>query len=320
MNTFSLRETEPVFDRIRKDPRARVIRNIVLLLLVFVALWISDVIVQTLGSIVVMIPKMIASMATGNPLQPEELNIGMREALFFTIGCIVVCLIFSLAIERRKARTLGLTKRHCVRDYLIGAVLGVAMMGAAVMIEWAGGGVRFVEVVKEIPVVSMIIYFIGWIIQGFSEELMFRGVYMMSTGTHHKPVTAVVISSVLFACAHLGNDGISFFAMVNLILFGVFAAIYFLRTDSIWGIAAIHSMWNAAQGNVFGFKVSGNEIPETFLRFAQTDGHTWLNGGAFGPEGGAAVTIVLLTGIVIMFLLPQRKAEDAIATQAAAEE
>jgi hypothetical protein len=25
MNTFSLRETEPVFDRIRKDPRARVI-------------------------------------------------------------------------------------------------------------------------------------------------------------------------------------------------------------------------------------------------------------------------------------------------------
>ena len=38
MNTFSLRETEPVFDRIRKDPRARVIRNIVLLLLVFAAL------------------------------------------------------------------------------------------------------------------------------------------------------------------------------------------------------------------------------------------------------------------------------------------
>lgn len=314
MRTLSLNETEPVFARIRADSRVRVIRNAVLMVLVFLLVLLTDMLLQIVTFIVIRIGFGFAEGATGEPVELSE-SVSMIVSLFFTTGCILLCFLFCRLIEGRKIRTMGLTKQHMLRDYLIGTLTGIGMMGAAVLLIWAGGGAEYIGAVKDIPPVTMLLFVLGWAVQGFSEELCFRGFCMMSLGTHHKPVTAVSVSAVLFAAAHLLNSGISVWAVINLTLFGIFAALYFLRTDSIWGIAALHSFWNMAQGNIFGLKVSGIDIPETFLRFSQTAGHTWLNGGEFGPEGGAAVTLVLTAGIVIVWLLPQRSAEIGIAAR-----
>ena len=37
-------------------------------------------------------------------------------------------------------------------------------------------------------------------------------------------------------------------------------ALYMLKTDNIWGVAALHGAWNFAQGNLVGVAVSGQDL------------------------------------------------------------
>jgi hypothetical protein len=48
---------------------------------------------------------------------------------------------------------------------------------------------------------------------------------------------------------------------------------------------------------------------ESVLRVVNGDGAWWVNGGAFGLEGGLAVTAVLAAGLVVLLLM--RTAEPA---------
>lgn len=88
--------------------------------------------------------------------------------------------------------------------------------------------------------------------------------------------------------------------IVNLLLYSLFAAFYALREGSLWGVCAFHSAWNWAQGNFFGLAVSGNQADGGMLFDLMEVGPDWFTGGAFGPEGGLAVTLMLLVGIAIM--------------------
>jgi len=306
-NSIRLTEARPVFTRVRQEPKQRVIKSTVLNLLIFLSFEIINQMTQAVILNIAMIPALIRAYRETGTAEIDLSSAGsLLLMLFLTAVCIALCFVYCLAIEHRSIRSMGLTRKKALSDYLIGAGVGILMMSAAVLISWAGGGLSFSGTETRIPFGYMLAFLCAWMIQGFSEELNFRGYFMMTVGTHHSPLAAVGISSVLFSAAHLFNDGISFFAVCNLTLFGLFAALYFLRTDSIFGVAALHSMWNAAQGNLFGLNVSGIEIPATIFRFVQNDGHTWLNGGAFGPEGGAAVTLVLAVGIAAVFFLPQR--------------
>lgn len=72
-------------------------------------------------------------------------------------------------------------------------------------------------------------------------------------------------------------------------------------------VGAIHSVWNLVQGNVYGIKVSGMETSCTMFSSAMTDGKELINGGAFGLEGGLAVTVVLLAGIAAVYFWRKRQ-------------
>ena len=76
-----------------------------------------------------------------------------------------------------------------------------------------------------------------------------------------------------------------------------------------WGAAALHSVWNWAQGNFFGMQVSGIPTGSSVFSFSQTEQAKWIGGGMFGLEGGAAATVVMLAVIVILLLIPARKYE-----------
>jgi hypothetical protein len=316
---IQLYDTIPVFYRIRKAPN-KVVRSILINALIFFVY----ILAASLAESIVMALFGDPEIAFGTSENGVTASVKMTRGLvilmlYLTLISIALTFVYCCSIEKRKVRTLGLCRRSVLRDYLIGTLAGIGMMTAVVLLAWAGGGLTCRGVAKSIPWGPMLLFLFGWMIQGFSEELTFRGYLMMTTGTHHNPLAAVAVSSLAFAAAHLGNDGISIFAFVNLTLFGVLAALLFLRTDSIWCVAAVHSFWNMAQGNLFGLKVSGIDVSATFFRFDMTEGKTWLNGGAFGLEGGAATTVVMLLGIVVVFLLPQRTPEPSappIAVQA----
>ena len=137
-------------------------------------------------------------------------------------------------------------------------------------------------------------------------EVLVRGYFMVSLNNRCRTAVAVVISSVAFSALHLGNPGLSWLALLNLTLFGVFMAVYILRTDDIWGACAIHSAWNFAQGNLLGIRVSGAAQLPTVAIMNPIGEQALFHGGDFGLEGGLIVTLVILAAIALTLFLPQK--------------
>lgn len=231
--------------------------------------------------------------------------------LFLTAVVIVGVLIYCTKIERRPTSSLGMRKGGAVPEYLFGLLFGFIIFSAAVGFCAATGSISLSLAKRNLPMLPL--FFIGYMIQGFSEELMCRGFLMMSLSRANSLVKAVLANSLVFAALHLANPGIGLIAVVNLFLFGVFASVYFLKRGNIWGIAALHSVWNFVQGNFFGIKVSGVANSATLLDTELKGGLLKLiNGGNFGLEGGLGVTLVLLCGIaIITFIMPAKKSETA---------
>lgn len=205
--------------------------------------------------------------------------------------------------EKRPFWTLGYEAKNALMQYGCGFLAGALMFGGAVAILAVTGGVVFEQGDPTqqgfAALGGVIIVLLGWIVQGGAEEVLIRGWVLPVIGARYKPWIGLLVSSLIFALLHGLNPGLSVIALINLALFGVFAGLYAMREGSMWGISALHSVWNWVQGNFFGFEVSGtNAGGGTLLNLKET-GADWLTGGAFGPEGGLAVTIVLLIAIAV---------------------
>ena len=188
----------------------------------------------------------------------------MMIALFSTIGTIVITLIYTKYIEERSLSSVGFTPRLILPRYLVGLLIGGSMCAVAVGICLLSNTMSFDGVRADVSWGVITLFFVGFVIQGMSEEVLLRGGMMMSLANRTPIWVAVLLNSTIFAILHLANAGITALSFVNLILFGIFASLYFLRTDNIWGIGAIHTMWNFTQGNIFGIEVSGNPITESW--------------------------------------------------------
>lgn len=238
----------------------------------------------------------------------------MLLSLYLTVVMSAVCLLYCRFAEKRSLKSLGFVPtipgrwRSALLDYLKGLFFGLAMFSAAVLFGTPVGAFRFAGVSENFSLPVLVLFFGGFLLQGLSEEILCRGYFMLSAARKSSLLTAVIGNSLLFALLHSFNKGISPIAVVNLFLFGFFASVLMLKRGSIWEVAAVHSMWNFAQGNLFGMSVSGTQKTASVFVFEQT-GNTLLDGGTFGPEGGLAVTAALLLSTAIL-LIPGRKKKN----------
>ena len=225
------------------------------------------------------------------------------------IGCIVA-VIYQLKLDKRSFESAGLIKKNAFFEYITGLVIGTVLLTLSVLVIMLLGDVDIQISFASANKVILVCTFIGYIFQGFSEEFLYRGSLMIKTATEFSISTAVLLSSVLFSFAHLFNKGINFIAIINLFFFGVVFAIYMLKRGNIWGAAAMHTSWNFVQGNVFGIKVSGNDVTDTVLTTDCSRTVKLLSGGDFGIEGGLGVTIVLVIALIIVYFIPKSKLYD----------
>ncbi|MCA1648105.1 MAG: CPBP family intramembrane metalloprotease [Chloroflexi bacterium] len=136
-------------------------------------------------------------------------------------------------------------------------------------------------------------------IQGPAEEVLFRGYIFENVRDEWGLPWAVGVSAVTFALFHGRNPALGPLALLNLVLFGVATALYKARVDNgqLWGVFALHTIWNWLQQVVFGLPNSGlAAVPDNAL-FTLTPNTSLPDvvwGGGFGPEGTLAATLVLL--------------------------
>lgn len=215
--------------------------------------------------------------------------------------------------EHRPLWTIGMERKEWLSKYLRGALVGSVMISAAVGLPAIFGYIQLQGNSSGVSVATMgaLILFMGWVVQGAAEEVLFRGFLLQIIGSRFGVIAGVLVTSILFALLHIFNASLGVIALINLMLFGVFAAFYTLWEGSLWGVFAVHSFWNWVQGNLFGMEVSGLPVRLEALIDLKEVGPDWFTGGAFGPEGGIAVTLLLLAGIAVLWLLESRKQSES---------
>lgn len=257
------------------------------------------------------------------PEMIEELTVTITESLmlpslFLTVSTVVAVFLYCRLIERRPFRSLGFRKGQILGEYLVGLAVGTGLFALAVGI-CALTGTLSISFVAKGAMWLIPLYFLGFVIQGMSEELLCRGFMMVSISRRSPIVLAILLNSLAFAALHLMNPGVTLLSILNLVLFGVFASVYFLKRGNIWGIGALHTAWNFVQGNFFGISVSGMTGTPSILASTSKEGflNELINGGAFGLEGGLAVTLVLVLATVVMLFIPAKRSEIAAVPQEA---
>ena len=266
-----------------------------------------------LSGIVVGIPMAIvlSFLVLNGNIQFQDINTisyKMFSNMYFQLGTFaftaLVIFFWVKVVEKRSIRTLGFFKGHIWLNLLKGWGLGTLLLLVSFLGTYLLGGLEFVKVdfsQKTLLYILSLIPF--WFIQGGTEELVTRG-WLLQTVTNRLNLSwGIAISSSLFSMLHLGNQGVTALSLISIVLVGVLMALYMLKTDNIWDVAALHGAWNFAQGNLVGVSVSGQNAGGSLLHFQARSGvPDWLSGGAFGLEGNIVTCVVLLVGIIILRL------------------
>jgi len=229
-----------------------------------------------------------------------------RTALI--IGSLGVGYLCARFLESLPWRSLGLTLHPgWLRDFLIGSGVGILSLAIAVFIAVGGGGIRLNLTTTPGPAVirTLIGTLIIFVIAALAEEAMFRS-YLLQTLTRAQLAwLGILLTSLPFASVHLWNPnvvpGVTF---ANTALAGVWLAVAYLRTRSLWLPLGVHWSWNWALGSLFGLPVSGMRVGAHSLLVGTDVGPAWLSGGSYGIEGGAACTVALILSTLFLWRAP----------------
>lgn len=222
--------------------------------------------------------------------------------LVFRTALIVIALgvgyLLARGLEDLPWRSLGLTLHQgWFRDFVIGSVIGIAGIVVAVAVAMSVRGLSFSF--NNAGVVSILQSLLGsavlFIVAALAEEAMFRGYPLQTLARARLAWLGVLLTLMLFGTVHLENPNvIPGFTFANTALAGLWLAVAYLRTRSLWFPLGVHWAWNWALGSVFGLPVSGLKLVPNPLLTAVDNGPLWLTGGSYGIEGGAASTVALV--------------------------
>jgi membrane protease YdiL (CAAX protease family) len=211
-------------------------------------------------------------------------------------------------LEELPFRALGCSLHPgWLKDLALGSALGTASLLLAALIMFAVRGTQFqlnpagAGMITKTLLVSIVVF----VFAAAAEEILFRGYPLQTLTRAQLAWLGVLLTSVPFAAVHLQNPNtVPGFTFINTALAGVWLAVAYLRTRSLWLPLGLHWSWNWVQAALLGLPVSGiQRITPAPLLNATNLGPDWLTGGAYGIEGGAACTVALFVSTVAIWQL-----------------
>lgn len=209
-----------------------------------------------------------------------------------------------LRLRRQRLGAVGLQPSGAwARELMAGIALGGGLILLVTGLIAAAGGVRFaLDPAWSADALLAGTWMFAWAV--LLEELLFRGFVFQRLVDGIGAWPALLGMALLFALAHWGNPGMEgstrVWATIDTTLGAILLGLAYLRTQRLALPIGIHFGWNAVQGAVLGFDVSGLEqagwlVPE-LLRKPQ-----WLTGGAFGPEASVFAVVVDSVAVLLMW-------------------
>ncbi len=209
-------------------------------------------------------------------------------------------------IDHRPFSDLGFSWRGM--DFLCGLLVILILFGVGFSVSMAMGVVTVTGFHWNTG--DLACSFLFFVLVSLTEEIMVRG-YVLGRLLHTRlnKFVSLGISSLLFSLMHIFNPNVAFLPLLNIFLAGLFLGASYLYTRNLWFPISLHLFWNWIQGPVLGYNVSGQAIGESALSIGMPDQNI-LNGGAFGFEGSAVCTVLLViaTGLIIGWYERKRRA------------
>lgn len=225
----------------------------------------------------------------------------------------VISLVFTLVMGSLSILAYKLTMTYLARrttpeismqragiEAFLGVLTGTIFIAGSVFIVMALGVYSFqwtdsVDTISVITSISAI--HLG---AAIVEELIFRGLIFLAIAKLGGNTLALVVTSLFFGIAHLGNEGASLWSGFAIFLeAGVLLGAAFMWRRNLWYVIGLHFAWNTLEG-LLGIPVSGHTAVGLFT--VTVNGPAILTGGDYGLEA-SIVPIVLSLLLSIPMLI-----------------
>jgi membrane protease YdiL (CAAX protease family) len=238
---------------------------------------------------------------------------GIGELVFFLVLLFLAWIMSR--IEHRNVGVYGLPLQRSaisgfIRGYFLWGFLPLAILLSLLRVLhvfYFGSLSRFTPQIFGWGV----LWFIFFLLVGLAEEYSLRGyfLYTLADGIGFWP--AAIIQAVLFARAHMGNNGETRIGIIATAVFAIFAAVTLWRTGNLWLAVGAHAGWDWGQSFFFGVNDSGLKVTGHLLNPVLAQGPDWLTGGSVGPEG-SVLTLILWLLMTVLFLAPYRNRREPV--------
>lgn len=248
------------------------------------------------------------AVAQSLPQQPVFLS------LVQVVGACLVLGVYATLVKVGEARNpTELDLRAAPAGILAGLIIGLVMFSIVMAIMFGFGLYRF-----EYRGPTSAWHGAGLAIQsGILEEVLVRGIVLRLMWRAFGPLTAFILSAVLFGAGHVGNPGATLFTTACIAIeAGVMLGSFYALTGRLWVSIGVHAGWNFTQGYLFGAAVSGGDFGNAIATSTANDQFSkWLTGGAFGPEASLPSFVVCVAVGTLVLWLAQANGRFAKSTR-----
>ena len=198
-----------------------------------------------------------------------------------------------------------------------GILWGVAAMAATIGLIAAFGGYRVSGI--ALSGAALVYYVPLWIaiafVNGVAENLALLGYPLFRIARTAGWLPAMIVTSLLFAVAHLGNPGENPLGLVSIFVTVLAFGVAVRVTGNLWLSAGIHAGIIIAEDLVFSLPDSGQNYTGHLLA-SRLSGPTWLSGGEGGPEATVFALAAFASLLVVLWFVYRKPAKRSGAAAA----
>ena len=202
----------------------------------------------------------------------------------------VILLFFVKYFEKTTFEYFGFSKENNLEAIKVGAGLAIFSIVGVVAILLMSNNISL-SLSKDLKIGIIIILTILVLMQGFLEEVVFRGYLMTRLAAKKGKWIAILLSSLFYLVFRMSNPTTSKIDLLNIFLISVVMSLLYWYFDNVLVIAIFHAFWNCISGLVFGFNLSGIKLSDSIFTVAAISDKQILIGGSYGIEGSIIATV-----------------------------
>jgi len=201
-----------------------------------------------------------------------------------------ILLFFVKYFEKTTFEYFGFSKENNLEAIKVGTGLAIFSIVGVVAILLMSNNISL-SLSKDLKICIIIILAILVLMQGFLEEVVFRGYLMTRLAAKKGKWIAILLSSIFYLVFRMSNPTTSKIDLLNIFLISVVMSLLYWYFDNVLVIAIFHAFWNCISGLVFGFNLSGIKLSDSIFTVAAISDKQILIGGSYGIEGSIIATV-----------------------------